>query len=505
MEIVNNYNDYKKFVPEYSSWRDKQDLQREKRLEYLRRNPDKINQNDVQRGKMLLHSIDVMDEYSQSNAEDMEVATELVTGQVVGLATFLGVLAGAPLSGLKFFKNLAAKISKDPKVVMLLTTSIPSMLGLVVGSLAGLPAIIWSTKAKVGASRQGRFEAMRKDLSNPVVFAELTPEQVKKAENEAKNIKIEEKDKNKTKQELLKKPLKSFKTLKNYFSKDGEYAKQKAEFNAKLKEAEKHFGETLTDSQIKQAKKDQQILSDIVRRMDIASQDYAENTELATNTLTALSLGTGGLVGWASSKLLSLLKVKGGMAAKVLPWAVGVSIPLVMSIYAAKVQKQSARIGRFKVRQEMLNNPASLVYVDDKETAAMKDVKLPERAKKPNIFKFFVQLVKDNNEYQQYRKTKAIEELKYYKALEKIDLSPEQLKAAKNLQMNVFRTFNKVDEKSQAYSESVEAVGKVAQIGASTVGYIAAAGLSIKNMLKIMEHPEKLGAQSSLVNKILKS
>ena len=39
-------------------------------------------------------------------------------------------------------------------------------------------------------------------------------------------------------------------------------------------------------------------------------------------------------------------------------------------------------------------------------------------------------------------------------------MSEEQIKDAKRLQKNAFRTFNKVDENSQKYSESVEALGE---------------------------------------------
>ena len=80
---------------------------------------------------------------------------------------------------------------------------------------------------------------------------------------------------------------------------------------------------------------------------------------------------------------MNALKISGGKWAKFIPWGIGAAIPLGMAIYAAKAQKQASRIGRFKVKQEMLNNPAELVYVDDKDTASMTDVKLPKRAKNP--------------------------------------------------------------------------------------------------------------------------
>lgn len=47
--------------------------------------------------------------------------------------------------------------------------------------------------------------------------------------------------------------------------------------------------------------------------------------------------------------------------------------------------------------------------------------------------------------------------------LKKQDISDEQLKNAKNLQRKLFNTFEKVDDNSQVYSESMEAATEIAQ------------------------------------------
>ena len=492
MEILSNYKSYKQYLPEYASWSEKQDLESAKRLEYLKRNPNKMNEEDIQRGKSLLHAIDVMDEYSQSNAEDTEVATQMATGQVVGLATMGGMALGAPLLLAKKFQNLLEVVSKKNPALGMMLGAAPSIIGMLLGTIASFPAIVLSTKAKVGASRRGRFEAMNKDLNNPAIFAVLTPEQQKKVDELSKGIEIEDKDKKRLekKKGMNFNPVESFRTLKNLYTGNDEYKKAKAEFDAKLKEDESKFDRELSEKQINDAKRDQQILANMVRKIDIASQDYAENAEMATNTITTLALGTGGLVGWVSNKLVSGMKISNKILKKVIPWAVGLTIPLTLGIYAAKIQKQASRIARYKTKQEMLNNPAELVYVDDKETEKMTDVKAPEKAKRPNIFKFFIQLVKDNKEYQNYVKTEGVEQLKRHKALEQIELSEEQLQQAKNLQKNVFKTFNKVDEKSQSYSESVEAMGQLVMQGASTVGSLGAMGVSYAMLAKMLKNPE---------------
>ena len=80
--------------------------------------------------------------------------------------------------------------------------------------------------------------------------------------------------------------------------------------------------------------------------------------------------------------------------------------------------------------------------------------------KKDGIFTFIKNVYQDAKEYRNYKQTKAKEEKKFYKAIENLNLSEEQIKNAKKLQKNAFRTFDKVDENSQKYSESVEALGQ---------------------------------------------
>jgi len=463
MEIYGSYKKYREHLPEYKNWSSMQDLQNAKRLAYLKQNPDKINKDDIERGKALMSAIDVMDEYSQSNAEDMEVVTEMMANQVVGLTSSAGMFLGTACMFLPRVQRIIKNVT-NPFHAMLISFT-PSIVGLFLGLLTSIPVIAQSAKLQVGASRKGRFEAMRNDLSNPAAFAVLDEKQKAEARELAKGIELEDKEKERIKKirGMNLNPLESFRVLKKAF-KDDEYKAQKADFDKVLKENESHFNEELSEDKIRAANRDKQILANLVRKIDIASQDYAENAELATNTLTTLAFASGGLVGWASNKLLKLFKAsQGSKLAKFIPWAVGLALPLTASVYATKLQKQASRIGRFNIKQEILNTPESMVYVDDKDANSMQNVKLPEKKKKPNIFKFMFQLFKDNKKYQEYIKTKRVEDLKFQKAVEKIQISDEQLQQAKVLQMNTFKTFNKVDEKSQTYSESVEAAGEMAK------------------------------------------
>ena len=149
----------------------------------------------------------------------------------------------------------------------------------------------------------------------------------------------------------------------------------------------------------------------------------------------------------------------------------------------------------------MLNNPEKLVYVSDENIADIKDVSV-EKNKKENIFVFLKNVWKNNKEYNQYKKTIAREEEKFYKAVETLDLSPEQVKDAETLQRNTFKTFNKVDEKSQKYSESIEALGQSVALPISLLFTGAGAAIGTKYLVKSVNMKSKL-AMASNVSKYL--
>ena len=74
------FEDYKKFALIYDSEREERS-----KISWLQSLDEPVLALPV------INPIDIMDEYSQSNAEDMEVSTDMVYSQVVGLASMLGV------------------------------------------------------------------------------------------------------------------------------------------------------------------------------------------------------------------------------------------------------------------------------------------------------------------------------------------------------------------------------------------------------------------------------
>lgn len=473
MSTFGDYKAYKKFEPAYNGWKQNRDLADAKRLEYIKRHPEVRNKADIQRGQALLRAIDIMDEYSQKRAEDMEVATESVISMGLEGALLGGAALGALVSKFKPVENFLLKISKGNKHSKLLAFAVPTVGGAILGTLAAFPLMAWGAKAEVAASRKGRFEAMRKELKHPNNFAVLTDEQIKEAEEKAKHVKLKEDEK---------KPViefaKGWKTIKNMVFDSKEYKTQRKQFEAELSDDMQNLEKEMTAEEIEAAKRDQQLLTKLVEKIDIASQDYAENAEMATQTAILTVGAAGGAFSLLLNKILNALKIKSAGKISAISNIAAVAAMLGTGIFAAQIQKQASRVGRYKVKQELLKNPDNFIYIDDEKIGEIKDVEVKPH-KKEGMFKFLKTAWKNNKEFEKYKKTTAKDEKRLAQVIENMELSPEQVKEAKRLQKNTFRTFNKIDENSQKYAESVEAIGQAAEfpIGLICTGIGAAIGL----------------------------
>lgn len=135
------------------------------------------------------------------------------------------------------------------------------------------------------------------------------------------------------------------------------------------------------------------------------------------------------------------------------------------AIIGLKLQKSAARAGRFTAKRELEKNPENFIGYTKDDYEEVQDVKTTD--KKPNKFKeyalFIPNVMKQYWAYNKYKKTEYKEKQALKDLLKKQDITPEQLREAKNLQRKLFNTFEKVDDNSQVYSESMEAATEIAQ------------------------------------------
>ena len=62
MSMFGDYKSYRKYAPIYPEWKNNRDKLEAKRLAYIEKHPELINEADIQRGQILLRTIDIMDE-----------------------------------------------------------------------------------------------------------------------------------------------------------------------------------------------------------------------------------------------------------------------------------------------------------------------------------------------------------------------------------------------------------------------------------------------------------
>lgn len=446
MSTIQDYKEFKKHQPNYKPWKEERDIKIAKKVQYLKNNPISNDEfeKEINRAKIVLNAVDIMDEYSQSRAEEMEQVSQAVMGALggpigyisLGLSVIVGMFTKGAAKALDEvmegnFKNTAKLI---PAIItyLLPVTIFSSILN------------SWAAKKEIEASRKGRQEATEKDLASINQFALLDKSQQQEVERISQTIEVDKKDAKK-----IIANHKSFgviEAIKTIFKND----EKKFKANIELNNAQ------LSQKDILEAKKDMDLIQNVVEKIDIASQDYAENAEYAVEFVSVIATagcGVAGLLAGLITKHIKGLEKYAGLVGSIVSGA----IALTTIILGAKIDKQASRVGRFKAKQEFLNNPEQLIYVDESQYANI-SVKSPE-TKKKNYFKEVIRMLKDNKEYNEYIKKKNVKNIQLSKAREQIQITKEQVQRAKQLQNNVFNMFNKLDEKSQSFSESTEALG----------------------------------------------
>jgi hypothetical protein len=187
------------------------------------------------------------------------------------------------------------------------------------------------------------------------------------------------------------------------------------------------------------------------------------------------------------SKNANLLK-------KLMPFVAPQLLVMFATPYFIKLEKEAAKIGRFKAKQDLLSDPNSFISYNDDQKKTVSGIKSPPKKKmtfvetiKHDLY-LIEQFKKDYKDYKNYKKTSEKNELKLNKALKHMEVTPEQMKEAKHLQKNVFYTFEKMDEKTQRYSNDIVAAADIAKmfstLGITGIAIYCIDKLLVKNLSK---------------------
>lgn len=448
MPAVSSYNLSQIYNSEYSSWLDAKNLNAAKRQEYLRRNPDAIADYDLQRAKILLNTVDMMEKASRENSSKIRLAFESATTLGLGYAGVGGAALGFLVTKLGFIKKGIEKFNqKYPKSKNIVPMGISIISG-VSGVLAAYPIYNHLSKIDSTIHRKRKFEAMEKELSDPRIFVVLDEEQKKIFKQN-----LPELDNNLIKKTTAQKLQKETKSLKQITREALYYDKKQAEFKEKYKEDTSLYEKPLSEKEIKDAKKDKVLLSVLLKELNAKSQSYSEKMQRITDNLITMSFALGSLFTLGYERLAKKLKLKSSS----IPAGMAVILMAVSTFFATWAQKRASHVGRFKAKQELMQNPEQLVYISKRKTDTIQDdeVQVSER-KRVGTIKFLKDFFKYNDEYITWKHTQNYTGKDISKAMENIEISPEQLQDGKRLQRNLFKTFYKVDKNTQKYSSDID-------------------------------------------------
>ena len=174
----------------------------------------------------------------------------------------------------------------------------------------------------------------------------------------------------------------------------------------------------------------------------------------------------------------------------------GIMTGLAGLIIGLKLQKSAARAGRYTAKRDLEKDPRNFIgYTQDEynEVQDVKPVKKESRFKEVTLF--IPRVLKQYFAYNKYKKHEFKEKQELRKYLNNQEVSEQQLLEAQNLQRKVFNTFEKVDDNSQKYSESMEAAIEIAQPFVVFGGYLAAVTpfvLGALGLYKAKENPAKV-------------
>lgn len=457
------------------------------------------------RAQAVVRATEIMDTRSENNCENVEqVVGILATVPAIGLAfaqlpatkalekhltkkdqkLLNALMEDAKLAQTKLSKEELQKQIKGLKDKIAKNKTKASNIG-VYGTMGlmfatAIAMILWGNSQQKQASRIGRFQAKKDELKDVENFVVYTPEQLAEAEAIAKTL-PNKKDRNNLSQAIHE--LKEMSRDKSAYKK---WVKQKDPNElAKLKEV------SLSPEQLIQANKDKELITNTVTEINIKAEEFSENLENAFDTFGTLSWLAALPLGIGINKLLKLTK-----ASPKVNSAVSILVPtmtaLGIQLTGTMEQKEASRIGRYQARKDLLNNPSKLMSFTDEEMAQASHIIAPIQKKGlfkkiGESFKFLKNYYKQKKEFKIYKEKVQKHNEKLQEAFKQIEITESQKAEAKNLQANVFRAFDEVDEMSQRYSEDIEATTEIAKTTFSNLfqlSYMLGIGLLSVGILK---------------------
>ena len=390
----------------------------------------------------------------------------------------------------------AAKKSKGFGTRLLI---VPALTGLVVGAIGQTIGTILQVKG----SKIARYQA-RQCYDDPRNFVEYTDAQRAEAEKYLDEVKVRK--------------LRQSGSLRDIFSlmKDNDNY---------IENSKKFDGIHLYDIDEKDPQKayeNQRILNKCVTKINNTAEEYSENMETAAGVLFGSSIVGGFAIGKLAQFIMNTaekIKNKGKDIVKKPPleeageifsdtksskwkkigktvWVGFKAQPAIFTTLLAtlifvpivtKLQKNASRAGRYQAKRDLEENPQNFIYVNQQDLDKIDEKGNVKKTGVLDIAKSIPKSIKTSFEYDKYKKTKLKEQKKMQEALEKVEVTDEQMKKAENLKTRLYKSFDIIDDHSQEYSEKMEAA---CEVGQDVLGFATGASLLLPAAI-FFKYPHK--------------
>ncbi len=180
----------------------------------------------------------------------------------------------------------------------------------------------------------------------------------------------------------------------------------------------------------------------------------------------------------ASIKSLSSIAMTTKAARNTLVGFLGATITgTVGAFIGLKLQKSAARAGRYKAKRELQENNTNFIGYTKEDFNTVSNIKSEKKSIRQKLKEYLIfipRVLKDYSDYEKYKKNEADYNKALLAELTKLEVSDKQLQEARELQRKLFTTFESVDDKSQEYSEAIEAVTEMSQPLLPYIGILVA-------------------------------
>jgi len=475
-EFFNSIKQIKSNWEPYKKWEGEQEDQEAQKKELNKRvnTPKEQLEQAANYGRTIIDTVNVMDTYSINKAQDIELATNAAIQGPIAIASFLPFfIPWKVLPKIESYQRFLANKPKYKLPVQIISWTAPVAI-FIGGQVFGCT---YSKHLEKEASRIARYQAREQALEDPRHFVVYDSEQINEAKEIAKKLPNPPQEKKKSFLGIGE----AIATIKSLRKDKDSYQKWKETNKKKEEERKNQLNENFSPEQMKDAKHQQKSILGAIKHIEIQSQNYLNNVEMAMNSLMKSEFLLGLAVGvpisgaaWLAQKIIPSLKqskVTKYVKIGAIPAAIELAMISGLCIlpFSIKLQKEAAKIGRFKAKQELLSDPKNFIAYSDEQNSSVKNIKAGKKPKKgfiKGIFeevKFLFNAKKDLKAYEEYSKNQKVQEDKLDEALKKVSLKQGQIEKAKSLQKKVFTSFEKMDEKAQRYADDTEAAAEIIQ------------------------------------------